>query len=124
MQRSPGNIGALIIRIGFLGYIILQFLVRNPPKPYSNQGAWETANPPARNIGAFIVRIRSWDPLYYNYYEEPPQHGICNHLGSYFRRPVLQDSQGTAFRVERASVCNVPSLLKPQGWQFREDTSK
>ena len=36
------------------------------------------------NVGAFIIRIGFWGPLYYKYDKEP-QNGIGNYLGPYIR---------------------------------------
>ena len=36
------------------------------------------------NIGALMISIGFWGPLYYNYNDkEPPKSSIGNHLGSY-----------------------------------------
>ena len=39
--------------------------------------------PPSSNIGALIIRIGFWGPLYYIYNKEPPQNSIGNYLGPY-----------------------------------------
>ena len=38
------------------------------------------------NIGALIIRIGFWVPLYYNHNQEPP---ICNSIGEIIKAPIL-----------------------------------
>ena len=43
------------------------------------------------NVGALIIRIGFWGPLYYNYNKEPSQNSIDNYL----RPPILLHQGGT-----------------------------
>ena len=40
------------------------------------------------NIGALIIRMGFWGPLYYNYNREPPQNSVGNYLGPYIRGTI------------------------------------
>ena len=66
------------------------------------------------DIGALIIRIGFWGPLYYNYSKEPPKHSIGNYLGPYiliFIIALINPFKGTI-------LCNTysgPLVAKPHG---------
>ena len=56
--RLAPNTGTLIVRIGF-------------PLKGSLKGVYKGSIVGFNNIGALIIRIRFWGPIYYNHIKEP-----------------------------------------------------